>query len=88
MFNAPSTTDSSQQINMIQDMLTRQVNGIGVAPNDPTAVAPIFETAKSQDVKVITWDSDAPESSRDYYIGPETDEELGKQFVEIVAEKN
>ncbi|WP_408011236.1 autoinducer 2 ABC transporter substrate-binding protein [Pseudalkalibacillus sp. A8] len=87
IFNAPSTTDSSQQINMIQDMLTRQVSGIAVAPNDPEAVAPGFETAQSQDVSVITWDSDAPETSREYYIAAATDEELGKQFVEMTAEQ-
>jgi rhamnose transport system substrate-binding protein len=87
IFNAPSTTDSSQQINMIQDMLTRQVNGIGVAPNDPTAVASIFDTAKEQSVNIVTWDSDAPETSRDFYIGPETDAELGKLFIKMAAEE-
>ncbi|MEK3888379.1 autoinducer 2 ABC transporter substrate-binding protein [Bacillus sp. FSL K6-3431] len=87
IFNAPSTTDSSQQINMIQDMLTRQVKGIGIAPNDPTAVASIFDTAKSKNVNVVTWDSDAPTTSRDYYIGPATDGELGEQFIKMTAEK-
>ncbi|MCJ7842973.1 autoinducer 2 ABC transporter substrate-binding protein [Lederbergia sp. NSJ-179] len=87
IYNAPSTTDSSQQINMIQDMLTRQVNGIGVAPNDPTAVASVFNTAKEQGVNIVNWDSDAPETSRDYYVGPSTDVELGKEFIKMAAEK-
>jgi ABC-type sugar transport system substrate-binding protein len=87
IFNAPSTTDSSQQINMIQDMMTRQVKGIAVAPNDPKAVAPVFQTATDQKVNVITWDSDAPETAREYYIAPATDEELGQQFVKMAAEE-
>jgi rhamnose transport system substrate-binding protein len=87
IFNAPSTTDSSKQINMIQDMLTRQVSGIAVAPNDPEAVAPVFETAQNQDVSVVTWDSDAPKTSREYYIAAATDEELGRQFAEMTAEQ-
>ncbi|MCT2534734.1 autoinducer 2 ABC transporter substrate-binding protein [Aquibacillus koreensis] len=85
VFNAPSTTDSAQQINMIQDMLTRQVNGVGVAPNDPEAVAPVFSNALSQDVQVVTWDSDAPDTDRKYYIGAATDAELGEQFAEMIA---
>ncbi|MDZ4910834.1 substrate-binding domain-containing protein, partial [Clostridium perfringens] len=48
LFNAPTEADSSKQINMIQDMLTRKVSGIGVAPNDAKAVGPVFKKAAGQ----------------------------------------
>lgn len=87
IFNAPSTTDSSEQINMIQDMLTRQVNGIAVAPNDPEAINNIFNTAIGNGVHTVTWDSDAPNTAREYYLAPATDEQLGIEFAEIIAEQ-
>lgn len=87
IFNAPTEADSSQQINMIQDMLTRQVAGIAVAPNDAEAVAPIFNQALEQDVQVVTWDSDAPNSNRQFYIAPATDKELGEMLADVIAQQ-
>jgi rhamnose transport system substrate-binding protein len=87
IFNAPTEADSSQQINMIQDMLTRQVDGIAVAPNDAKAVDPIFDQALEQDVQVVTWDSDAPDTNRQYYIAPTTDKELGEKLAEEIAQQ-
>ncbi|MDF9842590.1 ABC-type sugar transport system substrate-binding protein [Paenibacillus sp. PastF-1] len=78
IFNAPTEADSSKQINMIQDMLTRKVSGIGVSPNDAKAVGPVFKKAAEQDVQIVTWDSDAPETDRQYYVAPATDEEVGE----------
>jgi len=87
VFNGPSTTDSSQQINMIQDMLTRQVDGIGVSPNDPEAVGPVFETAASQGAKVVTFDSDAENTNREYFVTGTTDEIYGTEFAKMMAEE-
>jgi rhamnose transport system substrate-binding protein len=87
IFNAPTEADSSKQINMIQDMLTRQVTGIGVAPNDAKAVAPIFKKAIDQGAQVVTWDSDAPETDRQFYLAPTTDKVLGEELAKIIAEQ-
>jgi rhamnose transport system substrate-binding protein len=87
IFNAPTEADSSKQINMIQDMLTRQVTGIAVAPNDAKAVASIFKKAQDQGAQVVTWDSDAPETDRQYYVAPATDEELGVKLAEVIAQQ-
>ncbi|WP_068784153.1 autoinducer 2 ABC transporter substrate-binding protein [Paenibacillus phocaensis] len=87
IYNAPTEADSSKQINMIQDMLTRQVDGIGVSPNDAQAVGPIFKKAAGQDVKVVTWDSDAPDTDRQYYVAPATDKEVGEKMAQIIGEE-
>jgi rhamnose transport system substrate-binding protein len=87
LFNAPTEADSSKQINMIQDMLTRQVNGIGVSPNDAKAVGPVFKKAAGQDVKIVTWDSDAPDTDRQYYIAPATDEEVGDKLAKTIGDE-
>src|ERR1700737_4450972 len=87
IFNAPTEVDSAKQINMIQDMLTQHVTGIGVAPNDAQAVGPIFKKALGQGTKVVTWDSDAPTTDRQYYVAPATDKYLGEKLAETLAQQ-
>lgn len=87
LYNAPTEADSSKQINMIQDMLTRQVDGIGISPNDAKAVGPVFRKAIGEDVQVVTWDSDAPETDRQYYVAPATDEEVGDLLAKTIGEE-
>ncbi|REK75572.1 autoinducer 2 ABC transporter substrate-binding protein [Paenibacillus paeoniae] len=87
LFNAPTEADSSKQINMIQDMLTRKVSGIGVSPNDAKAVGPVFKKAKGQGVNIVTWDSDAPDTDRQYYVAPATDQEVGELLAKTIGEE-
>ncbi|MGG4103355.1 autoinducer 2 ABC transporter substrate-binding protein [Paenibacillus sp. FSL W8-0187] len=87
LFNAPTEADSSKQINMIQDMLTRKVSGIGVSPNDAKAVGPVFKKAAGQGVNIVTWDSDAPDTDRQYYVAPATDQEIGELLAKTIGEE-
>ncbi|GIO95852.1 sugar ABC transporter substrate-binding protein [Paenibacillus lautus] len=87
LFNAPTEADSSKQINMIQDMLTRKVSGIGVSPNEAKAVGPVFKKAAGQGVNIVTWDSDAPDTDRQYYVAPATDQEIGELLAKTIGEE-
>lgn len=87
LFNAPTEADSSKQINMIQDMLTRKVSGIGVSPNDAKTVGPVFKKAAGQGVNIVTWDSDAPDTDRQYYVAPATDQEIGELLAKTIGEE-
>jgi ABC-type sugar transport system substrate-binding protein len=87
IFNAPTEADSAKQINMIQDMLTQHVTGMGVSPNDAQAVGPIFKKALGQGTKVVTWDSDAPGTERQYYLAAATDKYLGESLAEELAQQ-
>lgn len=87
VFNAPTEADSAKQINMINDMLTRQVNGIAISPNDAKAVQQVFTKASDAGVQVVTWDSDAPDTDRKYYIGPATDKQVAEELVDMLVEQ-
>lgn len=86
VFNGHTDVDSAKQINMIEDMLTRGVTGLVVAPNDAQAVASVFSRARSQGVNVVTFDSDAPDTERQYYVGADTDKNLAEKLIDIIAE--
>ena len=58
----------SDQKRMIEDLLTRGVDGIAVSPIDPTSQKDLLNQAARR-AKLITHDSDAPGSDRLVYIG-------------------
>ena len=58
----------SDQKRMIEDLLTRGVDGIALSPIDPGNQTELINQAAKR-TKVITHDSDAPESERLLYIG-------------------
>ena len=58
----------SDQKRMIEDLLTRGIDGIAVSPIDPVNQTELLNKA-AQRTKLITHDSDAPGSDRLLYIG-------------------
>jgi len=58
----------SDQKRMIEDLLTKGVDGIAVSPIDPANQTDLLNTAARR-AKLLTHDSDAPNSDRLVYIG-------------------
>ncbi len=58
----------SDQKRMIEDLLTKGVDGIAVSPIDPANQTDLLNQAAKR-TKLITHDSDAPDSDRLVYIG-------------------
>lgn len=72
-FNADVTVQMppqgiSDQKRMVEDLLTRGIDGIAISPIDPANQTGLINQAAKQ-TNVITHDSDAPESNRLMYIG-------------------
>ena len=59
IWNGTSEVDVAKQINMVTDMITRQVDGIAVAVNDATSMTNVFNQAKEASIPVVTFDSDS-----------------------------
>jgi ribose transport system substrate-binding protein len=61
-----------EQVQILQDLVAKKVNGIAVSPSNAAAVAVALQAAKQAGIPVLTWDSDLlPESKalRAAYIG-------------------
>jgi ribose transport system substrate-binding protein len=74
----------SDQKRIVEDLLTRGVDGIAISPIDPTNQTDLINQA-SKRAKVITHDSDAPQSERLLYIGMDN-YKAGRLCGEIVKE--
>lgn len=86
VFNGPATTDSAQQVSMIEDAMTQGITGLAVAPNDPDAIIDTIETAIKKNINTICFDTDSPNSNRAYYVGPDSDYSMGQILGKMLAE--
>ncbi len=87
IFNAGNDADSAKQISMINDMIVAGVDGMAIASNDANAVVPVIEKAQEAGIDVITWDSDAFDSTRSWYVVAEDDVNLAEAYVEQMAQE-
>ncbi|MGB9797847.1 MAG: substrate-binding domain-containing protein, partial [bacterium] len=89
-FVGPETTDVEKQIKIIEDFVSKKVDGIAISPNDPTAIAPVIDKILSEGIPVITFDSDAPKSKRLCYIGTDNYKAgyaAGEEMIKVLGGK-
>jgi ribose transport system substrate-binding protein len=65
----PQNTQGSTQVQIIEDLISRHVDGIAISVNEPKSVESVMKRAEKSGVKVLTYDSDSPNSGRSMYIG-------------------
>lgn len=60
----PSKVDPVEQVQILQDLVARKVDGISVAPIDSAIIAGPLKAAKEAGIPVVTYDSDLLEKDR------------------------
>ena len=66
---APPTGNPAEQVQILEDLINKGVNGIGLAPLEASSVQPVIAKAAEAGIPVVTFDSDAPDSKRVAYFG-------------------
>ncbi len=62
-------SDAAEQTRVMEDVISKKVDAIGVSCNDPTACIDPIQKAMAAGIPVMTWDSDSPKSGRFTYLG-------------------
>jgi ribose transport system substrate-binding protein len=62
-------SDATEQAQVVEDVIAKGVDAIGISCNDPTACEDPINKAVAAGIPVMTWDSDSPESDRFTYLG-------------------
>src|SRR5215203_3720363 len=83
-FRIPSDGTAAEQQRVVDDLLSKGIQGIAISPVDPANQTPMLNRAASQTL-VVTQDSDAPTSNRICYIGTDN-VEAGRQAGQLVKE--
>ncbi len=70
IWQSPLTSDPAYQAQIIEDLLTKRVDAIAVAPVDDKVLLPFLARAKKEGIPVLTWDVDSSnKSDRIAYVG-------------------
>ncbi len=88
LYVGPSEHTEADQIQVVEDLITRRVDGLAVSPSNATAMARALGRAREAGIPTITWDSDllAEDAGfRQTYIGTEN-RALGVEQAAILAE--
>jgi len=83
LYTGPDTPDPAKQVQILQDLVSRGVDGFAVAPMDAESVIGVIDAALKKGIKVITFDSDSPKSKRIAFVGTNNYQggvEAGKAF--------
>lgn len=78
-------TAVSEQIDMIEDQITKQVSALAVAPSQPASALAVFEQAKSAGIPVVLIDTDADWDDKVSFVGT-GNYNGGKQAGEFIAD--
>ena len=68
-FVASIEADATQQIQKIEALLEKKVDGIAISPNVPESIVDVVAKARAKGIPVICFDADSPESERLCYVG-------------------
>jgi ribose transport system substrate-binding protein len=75
-----------EQVQIVQDLVARRVDGIAVSPSNAAAMAVALQAAKEANIPVLTWDSDLLPENKDLrvaYIGTHN-YEIGVNLAKLV----
>ncbi len=65
----PQNTQGSTQVKILEDLMSKKVDGIAISVNEPKSVEAVIKKAMASGIKVLTFDSDSAKSGRSLYIG-------------------
>jgi rhamnose transport system substrate-binding protein len=85
-FDGPVTNDVTLQAQMAETWIAKKLDAIAIAPNDPEAIGPVLAKARKRGIKVITWDSDARQDARDFFVNQCTPKSVAKALMDVMAE--
>lgn len=63
----PTSTDAAQQVQVLQDVITQDIDALCVVPVDPAACDPVLKEAREKGIKVIVHEGSTCENV-DYYL--------------------
>ncbi len=85
-YTGPTQADASAQVKVIEDLISKNVDVIAVAPNDPASVEPVLKKAKESGIHVMDWDTPADKELVDLSVKQVDDEEFGRHMAQKLVE--
>ncbi|HEY0578806.1 MAG TPA: autoinducer 2 ABC transporter substrate-binding protein [Pseudonocardia sp.] len=84
LYQGPTQADAAAQTQIVRSFIQRGVSTIVVAPNDPDSMAPVLREAQAKGIKVMTSDTDAPNSVRDVFVSQASTQKIGEALTDTL----
>ncbi|MBS1723127.1 MAG: substrate-binding domain-containing protein [Armatimonadetes bacterium] len=84
-YDGPTDGKPEAAAEMIEKWVLKGADVIAVSCNDPQVLGPVLKKARDQGVKVITWDADASQDSRELFVNQATPQQIGYGLVDAMA---
>ncbi|MCW2515468.1 MAG: sugar transporter substrate-binding protein, partial [Mycobacterium sp.] len=84
LYQGPTSADAAAQAQIVRSFIQQKVDVLVVAPNDPDSMAPLMKQAQDAGIKVLTADTDAPNSVREAFVNQATAEGIGNTTAETL----
>ncbi|MED0702374.1 MULTISPECIES: autoinducer 2 ABC transporter substrate-binding protein [Aeribacillus] len=87
IYTGPTEADAAQQVKVIEDLISQDVDVIAVAPNDAAALSPVLQKAKDKGIIVMDWDTPADQSLVELSVHQIDDEAYGRHIAKSLVEQ-
>ena len=84
-YQAAPEGSPEKQKDIIEQAIVGHADAIVVSPVDSKAIVPTLQKAKDAGIRVFTWDADAPESPREFYVAAVDDVQIGVDIADGLA---
>jgi ABC-type sugar transport system substrate-binding protein len=85
--DGPTEAKIDEQIKFIDNYITRGVNGILFAANDPVAIAPVLKKALSKGIHVVGYDANSTPDAREWFVNQAEFNGIGKAMIDAMAKE-
>jgi ribose transport system substrate-binding protein len=89
-YEAPQDFDIALQVKVLEDLISRGVNGIALSALDDKPLIPVVQQALDAGIQILTFDAPAPSSAALSYIGTDNFNAgyaAGKKLAELMGNK-
>ena len=85
--DGPTEAKIDEQIKFIDNYITRGVDGILFAANDPVAIAPVLKKALSKGIHVVGYDANSTPDAREWFVNQAQFNGIGKAMMDSMAKE-
>jgi rhamnose transport system substrate-binding protein len=85
IWDGPTGLDAAKQNEIVEDWITRKVDAIAVAVENRGGISSVLRKARGRGIPVLTWDADAEEDARDFFVNQATSEGIGYALTDEAA---
>jgi rhamnose transport system substrate-binding protein/rhamnose transport system permease protein len=85
LWDGPTDLDPAKQNEVVEAWITRGVDVIAVSVENKVGISSVLRKAKEKGIKVVTWDADAEQDARDFFVNQATPQGIGYTLTDEAA---